>query len=165
MDKKILARLKTISIFGEIENTRLRQLAGHMKTRRIRAREKIVAEGDVGEEMYILLEGEVKITKRTLDREEYTVVLLRDEDTPFFGELALLDNDKRSATITAVSACTLLTLTRKGFEQFGNEEPAAAMAIMRPLAQLLTRRLRDTSAEVILLFETLVKEVRAREMG
>ncbi len=124
----------------------------------------LVQEGEIGDDLFILQRGEVEISRRTLEDEQYTVAVLGDEGRPFFGELALVDADKRSATIRALEDCEVLVLKREDFEKLGREHPAIGWAIMRELARIISRRFRDTNDDVILLFEALVREVGEKQV-
>jgi CRP-like cAMP-binding protein len=106
----------------------------------------------------------VEVTKRTLEDEQYTVAVLRDHDHAFFGELALLDEDRRSATIRTLQDCEVLALKRKDFEALGNTHPDIGLVITRELGKMICRRFRGTSEDVILLFEALVNEIRTEEI-
>ena len=91
------------------------------------------------------------------------MAVLRDEQKAFFGELALMDADRRSATIKTIEDCNVLVMSRDNFEELGNRHPDIGLAIMRELAKILSRRFRDTNSDVILLFEALVQEVQSEE--
>ena len=165
MDVEITDTLRAIPLFASFrdQSDKLQAVAALMSVRRISTGSYLIREGDLGEELFILRRGAVEVTKTTLDNEQYTVALLRDEHHAFFGELALMDQDKRSATIKAVEDCEVLVLNRRDFEELGNRHPDIGLAIMRELAKILSRRFRGTNADVILLFEALVHEVQAEE--
>ena len=167
MKKEIVEKLRTVPIFEPFkqEPEKLEALAGQMTPRHVKAGKTLVKEGQTGDEMFILMRGRVEISKRTIDGEQYTVALLRAEDSAFFGELALLDDDRRSATITALEDCEVLALSRVKFERFGDEHPEIALVIMRELARLVGRKMRNTNEDVVLLFQALVDEVLAEEMS
>jgi CRP/FNR family transcriptional regulator, cyclic AMP receptor protein len=158
----IVARLRAVPVFQTLSAEQLASLAAQMATHRLRAGETLVAEGETGDEMFVLLRGRVRIAKRTLDDEQYTVAELGEQDRPFFGELALLDADRRSATIVAVQDSDLLALTRESYERFGNEHPQAGLAMARELAKLVSGHLRRANEDALLLFEALVNEVRSK---
>jgi len=163
MKENVLAKLRAISIFEGIDGGQLDAIADLMTTRSAAKGEAVVTEGEMGDEMFVLLEGAVVISRRTLDDEQYTVAELHAQDNHFFGELALLDEDRRSATITAREKCVLLALKRDDFMGLGESESEMALRITRRLAQRVSQQLRETNQDVILLFEALVTEVRARE--
>jgi len=166
MDKNILATLRPIPLFRAFagDDAKLAVVAGLMASRKVHGGHTLIQEGALGDELFILKAGEVEVTKTTLEHEQYTVAVLRGSDHAFFGELALLDEDKRSASIVATSECEVLVLKRADFEALGNAHPELGLAIMRELAKILSRRLRTTDQDLILLFEALVNEVQAEEL-
>jgi len=94
--------------------------------------------GDPGETMYIITEGEVDI----LDGSGTAL----DTAGPgsIVGELALIDDEPRSATVVAKTDCRLVSLDRKRFQYMVQETPFFALAVMKVLAD----RLRKTSAKI-----------------
>jgi CRP/FNR family cyclic AMP-dependent transcriptional regulator len=158
----LLQRLRSVPILAVLADAELAALTALMTQRRANAGETLVAEGEVGDEMLILLQGQVRLTKRTLDDESYTVALHDEGETPIFGEQALLDSDRRAATIEATRACELLVLTRERFERFGDEHPRAGLLLMRQLGRRVSDHLRRANEDTVLLFQALVNEVRSR---
>ena len=92
--------------------------------------ETIFVEGDEGRMMYVILEGTVRlsVTGRTLEKVVKGGV---------FGEMALIDAAPRSATATALSACTLVPITAQRFKALVQESPDFAIEIMRVMAARL----------------------------
>lgn len=91
------------------------------------AGENIFVEGDEGRMMYVILEGSVRlsVTGRTLEKVGKGGV---------FGEMALIDSAPRSATATALTACTLVPVTGNRFKALVKESPDFALEIMRVMA-------------------------------
>lgn len=96
----------------------------------------IVKEGSVGNHMYIILDGEALVSKRGRDGD---VELARLFSTDSFGEMALADNDARSATVSAVSPCILVRLS----DQVMNSKPEIGMKVYRNIARVVSARLRS----------------------
>jgi len=120
----------------------------------------IIKEGEQGDELFILLEGEIDIIKRTMQNEKYVVTTLNASmGGVYVGELALIDNDKRSATVEAKTDCECLVLNRDNFIKFGDEYPKIGLNITRAIATQLSQKLRKTGADVITLFSALVEEI------
>ena len=163
MKGPMLDHLCAIPIFNAVPRERMDLLAKRMALRKFKAGAVLLTEGEEGDAMYILLSGEVRVSKRTLDDEEYVIAVVKEDDHPFFGELAMLDQARRSATITATKPGELLVLERADFERFGNEHPEAALEITRELARRVSGELRRAHKNAIVLFEALVEEVRAKE--
>jgi CRP-like cAMP-binding protein len=165
ISETILARLQSLPIFRTLSAEQTAAIAALMSHRKAQTGETLVAEGENGDEMFILLRGQVRITKRTLDDERYVVAERDEHDTPCFGELALLDEDRRSATIEVTQESELLVLRRAQFERFGLEQPGAGLLVTRELARRVCGYLRRSNRDTLLLFEALVNEVRSKTAG
>lgn len=100
------------------------------------AGELIFSEGDPGEEMYVVLEGEVVIT---VQGEQFN----RLKSGAVFGEMALVDDRPRSASATAVTACRLAALDRGRFMALVKESPEFAMNVMSTMSRRLRRLMED----------------------
>lgn len=96
----------------------------------------IVKEGSVGNQMYIILDGEALVSKKGRDGQ---VELARLFSADSFGEMALADNDTRSATVSALSPCVLVRLT----DQAMNGKPEVGVKVYRNIARVLSARLRS----------------------
>lgn len=156
--------LKEVSIFKPFAKKieELKIIAKIMNFKKVKKGTAIIKEGEFGDTLYILESGAVNILKKTLEKEEYTVVRLesKKDSIIFFGELALLDNDKRSATVVADTDCKLLVIRRKDFIKLGNKFPHLGLPITREISTILASRLRKANEDIIVLFESLVGEVR-----
>ncbi len=99
-------------------------------TRAYAAGETIFVEGEPGGHMYVVLEGSVRlsVTGRTLEKVAKGGV---------FGEMALIDAAPRSATATALTACTLVPVSAQRFKALVQENPDFALEIMRVMASRL----------------------------
>lgn len=105
----------------------------------------IFSEGDTGHEMYIIHEGRVRITKKIRAMETILAELDRGD---FFGEMAILEKEVRSATATAATDVKLLIIDEKTFETTIRNNPDVAIRIMRKMAE----RLRDADHRIENLF-------------
>src|SRR5690349_20826264 len=95
--------LKSLSIFAETPETVLAEVAEILEEEEFNAGKTIFRAGDVGNCMYIIFKGEVRIHKG-----EHTLAIFKEND--FFGELSLLDTDTRSASATATTETLLLKI-------------------------------------------------------
>ncbi|MFP4300942.1 MAG: cyclic nucleotide-binding domain-containing protein [Alkalispirochaetaceae bacterium] len=162
-NQAILEKLKQIPIFEEISSKEefLRELMGICKVKSARKGETVIKEGDVGDEMYIVYSGAVEIKKRTRAGDEYTVVRLRSEHNVFFGELALIDDDKRSASVRATEDSEFLVITKGDFVKLGDNYPSIGLPVTRAISKILASRLRKTTADMLTLFDALVNELQS----
>jgi CRP-like cAMP-binding protein len=115
----------------------------------------IMQEGDAGNAMYIMCHGSVAITKRlTLELSEdapreKTMIRFRAEEGVILGEMALIESDVRSATVTTLTPCLMLELTKDNFYRLLDQYPEIGVKILLPLAHSLSQRLRKSSDELV----------------
>jgi len=160
----IIERLKEVSFFSILEHDEetLRKIAALCQRRSFRRGKYIIREGEYGDELFIIMRGEIEIVKTTLQNEPYTVSSFSSEEGAIsVGEMALIDNDRRSASVLAKTDCDCLVMNRDDFIRFGDENPAAGLAITRAIACQLAGYLRKSNTDVITLFSALVEEISA----
>jgi len=160
---EIIEKLKQIPLFAGIcENDEYMNEVSRICTiRKYRKDEKIIKEGDVGSEMFIVYDGAVEIVKRSRAGDDFTVVKLKAEHNVFFGEMALVDDDKRSATVIASSDSVFIVIDKNDFEKLGNRNPEIGLPITRVILKTLTSRLRKTNEDMLTLFDALVNEIKS----
>jgi CRP/FNR family transcriptional regulator/CRP/FNR family cyclic AMP-dependent transcriptional regulator len=120
--------------------------------RRFPKHKTIVEEGLPGDYMYIIREGRVSVSKLSDDGREKILEFLEAGD--FFGEMSLLDNAPRSASVRALVEVRVLALSRSDFLTVLRGSPDLAMAVI----QELTRRLRQVDEQASSLSFQRVKE-------
>ena len=152
---------KNIVLFEDYKEDKkvLRKIEELFVERKARKGDKIIREGETGDELYIIKNGSVRIEKNTLQNEPYTVVQLTADQHVFFGEIGLLLHDTRSASVVAEQNSTFLVTNRNKFLKFGEREPLVALKITRQIAQILAKRLQKTNQDVVTLFSALVTEI------
>jgi len=156
-----LAILKNIVLFKDYKEDQkvLKIIEELFVERKARKGDKIIKEGEAGDELYIIKKGSVRVEKNTLQNEPYTVVQLTADQNVFFGEIGLLLHDTRSATVVPEENSTFLVTNRSKFLKFGEREPLVALKITRQIAQILAKRLQKTNQDVVTLFSALVTEI------
>jgi len=113
-------------------------------------RKTIFQEGDVGEDIYILGEGGVSIILNIPGIGEEEVAILHPYD--FFGEMAIIDGDVRSATAIAHKGTELLRISRKDFLSLIDEKVPYATAILENIILKLSIRIRSTSDKLNMFY-------------
>ena len=106
--------LKGISLLRSLDDSLLADLAGRFATEHFESGETIVQEGDKGDKFFIIADGKVECTTLGPNRETLRLRLLSGGD--YFGEIALIEEKPRTATVRAITPCTLLALPRPQFE-------------------------------------------------
>jgi CRP-like cAMP-binding protein len=103
--------------------------------------EIIVRQGEVGDCMYVIQEGQVEVIAEESGEEIRLAVRGEGE---FFGEMAIFDRDVRSATVRAMGQVRALTVDKKNFLRRIHEDPSLAFRIV----ETMSRRLRELQAEL-----------------
>lgn len=153
--------LRKISLFQDLEENEIQQVLNRASSRNFPAGAAILQEGETGDSLFIMCQGEVEITKAltlALDEDtpkEKVMIRLKAEDGVCFGEMALLENEARSATVTALTDCNLLELHQQEFLALIRENPQMGLKILLRLAQLLSRHLRKSNQDVVKLTTAL----------
>lgn len=124
--------LKSIELFSQIPGEDLAQVALIASEEAIESGEEVFREGDAGDALYLVLEGQVRVHRG--DRE---IAKLGEREC--FGEMAILDADPRSATVTALGDAVLLKIGREEFQEIMADKPEIALGIIK----VLSRRLRN----------------------
>jgi CRP-like cAMP-binding protein len=143
-----IAALKKIGFFAELSDFDLTQIAEITEAKTYKRGEVIVEERTAAERFFIIAEGKIEITKRFADGEQF--VLAVHSNGEFFGEMALLDEGLRSATVRAVEDTSLLEISRTDFETLLYKAPVLAYRILRELSS----RLRETGALLVSYLES-----------
>lgn len=159
---QILEKLKQIEVFEKIKDNKeyMSALMNVCSVRDYKAGDTIIKEGDMGTEMFIVYQGGVEIKKRTRAGDNYTVVFLKAEYNVFFGELALIDDDKRSATVVASEDSSFIVISKENFIALGDEHPYVGLTITRAISKILATRLRKTTSDMLTIFDALVNEIK-----
>jgi CRP/FNR family transcriptional regulator, cyclic AMP receptor protein len=109
--------------------------------------ERLFDEGDLGDRLYIVLDGKVKLTRTAPDGRESLVSVHGSGD--MFGELAMFDPTYRTSSATAVTDTRLATIAHEDLREVLTSRPAVAMLLLKSLAQRLRRA---TQANTNLIF-------------
>jgi signal transduction histidine kinase len=104
--------------------------------------EVIIREGDPGDSLYIILSGELEVTKRDGDRE---ITLAKRQPGEFLGEMSLLEQAPRTASVRAVQRSEMLAVGPDAFRRLIERRPGTATTILRTVAG----RLRSTEASLV----------------
>ncbi len=131
--------LKKIPLFMNLSMELLKDISEITEERHYYAGQIVFEEGDIGDEMYLIYSGRVKIFKRGKNREEMVLSELGEKD--YFGEMALLDDAPRSASAMVLEPTVLSVLTREKLYTIIYEKPEIAIEVCR----ILSSRLRDAN--------------------
>ncbi len=137
-----ITSLAQVPLFAGLDDESLRELAASMRRRSFRAGEVIFHRDDPGEVLYVIRDGKVKIFITSPDGQEVSLAVFGPAD--YFGELALLDGQPRSASAVALEPVETIALKRADFINAVMRHPRIAIQVMH----VLSRRLRQTDAMI-----------------
>ena len=150
--REALESLRTIPLFAEVSDGDLEAIASLLIERRFPKHKTIVEEGLPGDYMYVIREGQVKVTKLSGDGREKILELFGPGS--FFGEMSLIDNSPRSASVKTLAETRILALSRSDVLGVLRRSPDIAMAVIKEL----TRRVRQVDEHASSLSFQRVKQ-------
>ncbi len=150
----------SIPLFSGLPPTAQDKVREIFDIRFLDAGETLIAEGDQGDEMFILVNGRVRITKSMLlkdmnlpimeiENPRKVLATLDESDYPIFGEIALIDRDTRSATIQVLEDADFLVTNRMRFFELLGKEPALGSKLLLALAKRMAGTVRKGNSELI----------------
>jgi PAS domain S-box-containing protein len=136
MSAEIVKLLRKTPIFSTLDSSSLKKIIGFFKGRTFSADEVLFKEGTLGDTLYIIKEGAIKITRSAKEGEEETSRSLRREGD-IFGESGFIDESPRPATAQATMTTKVLELCRSDFLTILNNDPLIAYQIVKVLSSRL----------------------------
>lgn len=127
--------LRPVELFQHLNDEQLSKLAAHSREVQFRKNAILMTEGDAGESMYVIQSGLVKVFVSDEDGKE--LVLYEQGAGAVIGDIALLDDEPRSASVSTLDKTTALMIGKSGFIQCLNESPEMGLGIIRSLTQRL----------------------------
>ena len=140
---KIL-HLKSIPIFEGLAVRELAAVATVTKEVDVESGQTVIKEGEAGNDMYLILEGEVAVSKAQQDNAEQEFELAHIKAGDYFGEMSLFEDEPRSATIRTVKDSRFLVLQENEFAEIVTEYPQITLHICRAFCQ----RIRELHVKI-----------------
>jgi len=134
--------LSFVPIFSELDELTIEKIVNIGTQKIFEKNDVIVMEEDSGTALFVILKGKIKITRSSIDGREVILSILSDSD--FFGEMAILDGLKRSATAIAIETSELFLIQRNDFLKLLRKHPEVSIALL----QELTKRLRAADMKI-----------------
>lgn len=138
--------IEATKIGRDLQWSQLKLFASKMTLYRAPEKLEICEEGEEGGSMGIIVQGEVKILKRGIDTEARLVKELQPGRT--FGEISIIDEGPRSATVVAEPGTRLLVIQKEEFQHLLEEKPGLGVELLRKISRLLSQRLRQTTGRL-----------------
>ena len=154
-----LEELKKFPLLKNLTDSDLKKLNDYVEEVSFEENEDIIKEGEIGDTLYILISGSVDVIKKTIYDDEFVCASLDSSMHCLFGEMAVIDNDKRSATIKAKTKCLTLSLTRENFTKYCDEYPKAGIELLKMMNINIVRNLRIENDNLKLVYQALIEEI------
>ena len=151
---------KKVSLFHELNVQQIKTLIDIMQMERFEAGSFIMREKESGSRLYILLKGEVEISKSLIlpqwvqasQKSEKALIRLSHKHYPFFGEMSMFDdNAKREASIKATAPCEMVSLDKGDLYKILQKNPETGRIIYKNIAGELVKRLRKANQDILKL--------------
>ncbi|MFV2057577.1 MAG: Crp/Fnr family transcriptional regulator [Thiohalomonadales bacterium] len=136
VDKRLF--LGAHPLFEELSSVNMTELPAITHEIKVPAKHCLIKQGDPGEDMYIVVQGKLSVYIHIADNEDIKVGELSEGEA--FGEIALFDEEPRTASIVTVDVCKLLVIQRDPFRQFLLDNPKISLEMLT----VMSRRLRST---------------------
>jgi len=134
--------LRNVPLFSVLPEGQLGLLTGLVTRKSYPRGTTIISAGDLTDSLFVIISGRLKVMMSDDEGREVILAILGSNE--FFGEMGLLDDSPRSASVVALEACELLTLSKRDFKKCLSENFELSMAVMRGLV----RRLREADKKI-----------------
>ncbi len=134
IDMERILFLRSVPLFADIDGNDLQWINEITREKKFKAGQTVFRENDVGDSLYIIINGSVRVLKG-----EKQVILQILEERETFGEMSILDQEPRSATVEVQKDATLLAIKRDDFQRLLLARPQLAFSLFRTIS----RRLRE----------------------
>ena len=142
----IIDSLSSIPLFDELDAAALRNVARHMHIIEVEPGEMVFEEGEAGDYVCFVVSGTLSVIKESASGDQAEITTLSKGKS--IGEMAVIDEFPRSATVIASSQSTLITLNRLNFQLLLDKHPKAGIPILKGIARLVSMNLRRTSGRL-----------------
>lgn len=142
----LLTWLPTIALFGGLEEPALKRVIDLLGVHHVQPDEAICKQGESGRAMFLVRAGEVVVCRDLPDGRRIKMVRMGPGE--FFGEMTLIDIQKRSATVMVEKPALLYSLGNRDLYSLYQTDVAAYVMILQNLCRELSRRLRATNAKL-----------------
>lgn len=141
--------LRKIDLFAHLSDRVLAELAQIMYIQQIPRGELILADGEPGRSMYVLMQGEVRISKHIPGLGEEALAILKAGS--YFGEMGLLDDEPVSAAVWANKTCTCYVIDRQDLLGLMKRNQHLSVELLWAFVHTLSLRLRKVNSKVTFL--------------
>ncbi|MDB4898821.1 MAG: cyclic nucleotide-binding domain protein [Gemmatimonadetes bacterium] len=141
--KTTIGLLKNVAIFKDLDDAELGEVADVCREENFVSGEYIFREGEHGNRLYLIVEGDVRISRDVPGSGEEALAILKPG--ALFGEMAVFDRSVRSTHAISNGGTKVLTITRPDFEMLLDFNREMAYKVLWSVTRLLSSRLRSTN--------------------
>ena len=141
---KKIELLQSVALFWDLSEEELGYISEKMIARHYESGKFIFLEDSEGEQCFFVVQGSVKVTRLSKDGREVILAMLNEGE--FFGEMALLDGESRSANVIALEETEVLTLNREDFLVVLHDYPQIAIQLLKEMADRLRKSDRQIAS-------------------
>jgi len=134
--------LKAVPLFSSLPDEQLRMLMPVVSRKAVARSTTVITGGDSTDSLYIVISGRLKVMMSDAEGKEVILSILGPGE--YFGEMGLIDDEPRSASVVAIESCELLYIAKRDFKKCLADNADMAMAVMRGLV----RRLREADRKI-----------------
>ena len=138
--------LHTVPLFSGLDSQSLKSITPLLEEEKFKPDAKVLREGELGDSMYIIVDGLVNVTK--FNNEGNEIHIAEHGSGSYFGEVALIDNQPRSANINTAKETTVLRLKKSNFEKLLVEDKTFAINFYRNCLNETMERIRETATNL-----------------
>jgi CRP/FNR family transcriptional regulator, cyclic AMP receptor protein len=153
MTETISDLLVKIPMFSGLDIDQLAVIKKRIKLFDVNEGGTLFEEGEQGDYVCFVVNGRLEVTKRTVFGED--LVLNTISRGQSVGEMSIIDQRPRSATVRAKTKTTLFTLAQNDFEAIMSEQPKIGIEVLKGLALMLSKKLRQTSSRLVSYMATI----------
>lgn len=152
--------LRKFQIFTDLTNGELQEFYSVLKEVKIPAGEQFITEGEEGNCIYLLMDGEVEINqaltlsmnKGESDNREKAIIKLSSATHPLFGEMSVFnEGDRRTANVMAITTCKLISIDKNNLFNICEQNPQIGFKVMKNLGRIISGNLVKANQNVLKL--------------
>ncbi len=155
-----IGAFKNYSIFNGLDDSEIKLFTDRANIVDVKKGENFIVEGDVGDSIFLLLDGEVEINqaltlsmnKSERDNREKAIIKLSSDIKPLFGEMSLFnEGDRRTASVKALTDCKLAKIGKEILFEICDAHPETGYKVMQNLCRVLCGNLVKANQNVLKL--------------
>lgn len=139
--------LMDIPIFADLDGSQLKIVADHMTFFEVKKGEVLFREGDTGDYVCFVVEGVLDVLKESRDPAKQVVIATVSKKRSI-GEMSVIDQTARSATVKARTDASLMSLPKKSFDNLLDTHPRIGIPILKGIARMVSMNMRKTSSRL-----------------